>query len=36
MNKNEFIEAIVARTGSSKVDTSRAVALLTEIISETL
>jgi DNA-binding protein HU-beta len=36
MNKTELIEAMAARTGGSKADASRAVALLTEIISDTL
>lgn len=36
MNKNEFIEAMAAKTGSTKAEASRAVAALTEIISDTL
>ncbi|MBA2659184.1 MAG: HU family DNA-binding protein [Nitrosospira sp.] len=36
MNKNEFIEAMAAKTDSSKADAARAVAALTEVISDTL
>jgi DNA-binding protein HU-beta len=33
VNKKEFIEAMAAKTGSTKADANRAVAALTEIIS---
>jgi DNA-binding protein HU-beta len=36
MNKNELIEAIAAKTDSSKAEAERAVRALQEIISETL
>jgi nucleoid DNA-binding protein len=34
MNKNELVDAMAANTGSTKVNASRAVAALTEIIAE--
>jgi DNA-binding protein HU-beta len=36
MNKNELIEAMAAKTGSTKADANRAVTVLTEIITDTL
>lgn len=36
MNKKEFIDAMAARTGSSKAEADRAVAALTGIISDVL
>jgi DNA-binding protein HU-beta len=36
MNKNELIDGIADRTGSSKADASRAVSALTDIISDAL
>jgi len=36
MNKNELIEAVAAKTGSSKAQAGRAVAALTETITEVL
>ena len=36
MNKNELIEAVAAKTGSTKADANRAVTALTEIISDAL
>jgi DNA-binding protein HU-beta len=36
MNKNELIEALAAKTGSTKGDAARAVKGLTEIITDTL
>ena len=36
MNKNELIEAMAAKTGSSKAEANRAVTALTDIISEAL
>ena len=36
MNKNELIQAIVAKTGSSKAEAERCVRALLETISETL
>jgi DNA-binding protein HU-beta len=36
MNKNELIEAMAEKTGSSKAEASRAVTALTDIISEAL
>jgi DNA-binding protein HU-beta len=36
MNKNKLIEALAAKTGSSKGDAARAVKALTEIITEVL
>lgn len=34
MNKNELVDAMAANTGSTKVNASRAVVVLTEIIAE--
>jgi len=36
MNKNELIEAMAEKTGSSKAEANRAVTALTDIISEAL
>lgn len=36
MNKKELVDAIAAKTGASKADAERAVAALTEIISDAL
>ena len=36
MNKNELIDAMAAKTGSSKTEANRAVTALTDIISEAL
>lgn len=36
MNKNELIEAMAAKTGSTKADATRAVTALTEIITAVL
>jgi DNA-binding protein HU-beta len=36
MNKNELIEAIAAKTDSSKAETERGIRALQEVISETL
>ena len=36
MNKNELVDAMAAKTGSTKVDASRAVVALTEIIADAL
>ena len=36
MNKNELIDAMTAKTGASKAETSRAVSALIEVISDAL
>ena len=36
MNKKELIEAMIAKTGSSKVEAERALGALIEVISDTL
>ena len=36
MNKNELIDAMIAKTGASKAETSRAVSALIEVISDAL
>jgi DNA-binding protein HU-beta len=36
MNKNELVEAMAAKTGSTKADASRAVVALTEILADAL
>ena len=36
MNKNELIEAVAAKTGSSKAQAARSVTALTEIVTEVL
>jgi DNA-binding protein HU-beta len=36
MNKNELIDAVAAKTGSTEADANRAVTALTDIISEAL
>ena len=36
MNKNELVDAMTAKTGASKAETSRAVSALIEVISDAL